>query len=101
MHQPFEYQFDWDPVKARLNHKKHGIPFERAAMIFNDPKALSTFDVDHSLSEERWITLGLDQSGIPLVVSHTFQSEGEHKAHVRIISARKATRKEIQDYKEV
>lgn len=73
MHQPFEYQFDWDPVKARLNHRKHGIPFERAAMIFNDP----------------------------IVVSHTFQLEGEHKAHVRIISARKATRKEIQDYKEV
>ncbi len=100
--QSFEYQMEWDPVKAHSNYTKHGITFERAASVFNDPRALSVFDETHSEYEERWITLGLDQGGVPVVVCHTFQHEqGHHKARVRIISARKATKKEIQQYKEI
>ena len=73
--------------------------FERAASIFNDPKALSIFDGKHSEQEERWITLGLDQNGVPIVVSHTWHEQGHFKVRVRIISDRKATRNEIQQYK--
>lgn len=99
MYQPLEYQFEWDPKKARFNYKKHGVTFERAATVFNDTRALSLFDEEHSFAEERWITLGLDQSGVSVVVCHTFRNkEGHHKARIRIISARKATRKEIQQY---
>ena len=102
MNQPSEYQFEWDPKKAEFNYKKHGVTFERAATVFNDPRALSLFDDRHSISEERWITLGLHQGGVPIVVCHTFrQEEGQHKARIRIISARKATKKEIQQYKEI
>jgi uncharacterized DUF497 family protein len=102
VHQPFEYQFEWDPVKARGNYNKHGITFERAASVFNDPRALSIPDEKHSEREERWIILGLDQGGVPVVVCHAFRyEEGHHKARVRIISARKATKKEVQQYKEI
>ena len=75
MQQPFEYHFEWDPAKARLNYKKHGIPFERAAFIFTDPRALSIFDESHSFGEERWVTLGVDQTETPIVVCHTFHEE--------------------------
>lgn len=102
MHPSFEHQFEWDSVKARFNYRKHGITFERAAAVFHDPRALSLFDEEHSSFEDRWITLGLDQGGVPVVVCHTFEhEEGHHKARVRIISARKATRREIQQYREV
>ena len=100
MHRPFEYQFEWDPVKARLNYRKHKIAFDRAATVFNDPRALSMFDDKHSDAEERWITLGLDQTGMLTIVCHTFLGSPEHRnARVRIISARKATKKEIHQYK--
>ncbi len=52
------YEFDWDPVKARQNLKKHGVSFERAARNFLDPCAISIFDEKHSASEDRWITIG-------------------------------------------
>ena len=58
MHKPYEYQFDWDPVKARSNAKKHRVTFERAATVFRDPGALSRYDADHSEYEARWVTLG-------------------------------------------
>ena len=99
MHKPYEYQFDWDPVKARSNAKKHRVTFERAAKVFQDPSALSQFDTEHNEYEDRWITLGLDTSGIPLVVCHTFQELGPRSAGIRIISARKATRTETKQYR--
>ena len=102
MHRPFEYQFEWDPAKARSNYSKHGVTFERAASVFNDSGALSLPDEKHSGREERWIILGLDQGGVPVVVCHTFRyDQGHRNARVRIISARKATKKEIQQYKEI
>ena len=98
MRKPFQYQFEWDPLKARQNVKKHGVAFERAATIFLDPHALSEFDEEHSRQEDRWITLGLDQTGALLVVCHTYREETESSARIRIILARKATRNEIRQY---
>ena len=94
----FQYQFEWDPVKARQNAKKHRITFERGATIFLDPNALSLFDEQHSEDEERWITLGLDHTGALLVICHTYREETENSARVRLISARKATKNETKQY---
>jgi len=98
--EPFEYQFEWDVRKARTNLKQHGIAFERAATIFLDPRALSEFDSEHSKTEDRWISMGLDQSGVLLVVCHTYREEKGSSARIHIISARKATKNEIKQYKE-
>jgi uncharacterized protein len=63
----FQYQFEWDPAKARQYTRKHRVTFERGATVFLDPNALSLFDEQHSEEEERWITLGLDETGVLLV----------------------------------
>lgn len=98
MDKQFQYQFEWDSIKARQNAKKHGITFERAATVFLDPEAASLFNDEHSQHEDRWITLGLDRIGALLVVCHTYQEETEASATIRIFSARKATRNEIKQY---
>lgn len=100
MAERFEYQFEWDTRKARTNLRQHNIAFERAATVFLDPRALSEFDSEHSEVEDRWITMGLDHSGIVLVVCHTYREEKGASARIRIISARKATTNEIKQYKE-
>jgi uncharacterized protein len=74
---PFQYQFEWDPVKARQNLKKHRLFFERAATIFLDPQALSEVNEENSRGENRWVTLGLDRTGMLLVVCHTYDEEAE------------------------
>jgi uncharacterized DUF497 family protein len=94
----FQFHFEWDPAKARQNARKHRVTFERGATVFLDPNALSLFDEQHSEEEERWITLGLDQTGALLVISHTYYEEAENSARVRLISARKATRNETKQY---
>ncbi|MBI3608598.1 MAG: BrnT family toxin [Nitrospirae bacterium] len=99
MKQQFQYQFEWDPAKARQNAKRHGVPFERAATVFLDPDALSEFDEEHSRGEDRWITLGVDRTGILLVVCHTYREERQSSARIRVISARKATRPEAGQYR--
>ena len=102
MERQFEHQFDWDPVKALRNAREHGVSFERAATVFLDPRAMSIFDDEHSEAEERWITLGLDRAGVLLVVCHTFREEKgagrEANAKVRLISARRADRREAAQY---
>ncbi|MBI2119270.1 MAG: BrnT family toxin [Elusimicrobia bacterium] len=95
----FEYIFEWDSVKAGINARKHQITFERAATVFKDPRVLSQFDVDHSQDEERWITLGIDHTGTPLVACHTFLEQGPTKFRIRIFSSRKATKNEIKQYR--
>jgi len=96
----FEYQFEWDPIKARQNLKEHRFSFERAATVFLDSHGLSISDSEHSQVEERWITMGLDRTGVVLVVCHTFRDETESSVLVRMISARKANRSEIRQYSE-
>ena len=84
----------WDPRKARSNFAKHGLAFEDAELVLSDPAALTVEDPD-ALSETRQITLGMDALGRVIVVVFT-----QRGSTARIISARKATRKEIRAYAE-
>lgn len=93
------YYFDWDPNKAKINLKKHRISFEQASTIFLDPRMISVFDTEHSEHEDRWATIGIDKNGILLVVIHTFQRLDTNCSRIRIISARKATKKETEQYR--
>ena len=95
-----QYEFDWDPVKARQNLQKHGVSFERAARVFLDPFAVSISDEPHSENEDRWVTIGAEANEVILIVIHTFRNMDAEVSLVRIISARKATREEAQQYHE-
>lgn len=94
------YYFDWDPNKAKTNLKKHRVSFGQASAIFLDPRMIAVFDSKHSEYEDRWATIGIDRNGILLVVVHTFQPLDADCCRIRIISARKATRIEIKQYRE-
>jgi uncharacterized DUF497 family protein len=94
------FNFEWDPVKARTNFEKHKISFENAATVFADPMTLTIFDVDHSEIEDRWITIGISGNGNIIVVVHTFKAINENNAIIRINSARKATKNEMRQYKD-
>jgi uncharacterized protein len=87
--------FEWDPGKARENRRKHRVSFPEAASVFGDPLALTYPDPDHSLAEQRFITIGLSSAGRVLIVSHADRNE-----NVRIISARKTTQSERKHYEE-
>jgi len=89
--------FEWDPLKNKTNFKKHGVLFENAVLVFKDKKALSIFDEVHSIKEERWLTLGMIPDIKILLVVHSYKKQ-ELKEVIRIISARKATKKESQQY---
>ena len=94
------YYFEWDPAKANQNILEHKVRFQRAAEVFKDPHAISIFDDEHSQDEDRWITIGKDNIGILLVVSHTFRKIEEESCRIRIISSRKATKNERKQYEE-
>lgn len=79
-------QFEWDPEKAQLNRRKHKVSFEEALTVFYDPLSATFNDKEHSVTEQRLITIGLSSQGRLLVVSHT-----ERREALRIISARRAT----------
>src|SRR4030043_1400067 len=96
-----QYNFEWDPYKAKQNLQKHKVSFERAAEAFLDPWAISIYNEEHSLDEDRWITVGKDQTNLILVVIHTFHEENIDNCRIRLISARKATKKEIKQYEGV
>lgn len=83
--------FEWDDHKNASNKRKHGVSFEDAQTVFFDENAIEFDDPDHSIQEERFILLGLSQSLKVLVVCHCYRS---NKSKIRIISARKATKKE-------
>jgi uncharacterized DUF497 family protein len=86
-------EFLWDPNKAAKNLEKHGVSFEEAATVFGDPLAVTYFDPDHSDDEDRFLTFGYSRDGVLLVVSHTDREDA-----TRIISARRATRRERKIY---
>ena len=94
------YNFEWDVIKAKQNIRVHKVSFQRAGMIFRDQHTISIFDDEHSQKEDRWITLGIDDSGILLVVSHTFREINASVCNIRIISARKAAKREVKQYEE-
>jgi uncharacterized DUF497 family protein len=93
------YNFEWDRNKARTNLSKHKISFENATSIFRDEQAISVADEEHSDSEERWLTIGMDEVTRTLVVIHTYISIDENNCNIRLISARKATKKEQEIYR--
>ena len=93
-----QYNFEWDPTKAKTNFRKHRISFERASEIFLDPFMLSVFDEAHSTNEDRWLTVGKDRNDVTIVVVHTFREIDSDNSTIRIISARRATKQEDKQY---
>ena len=87
--------FFWDDDKNISNKQKHGISFEEAQTIFFDENAIEFDDPDHSINEERFILLGLNQNFKVLVVCYCYRKDD---TEIRIITARKATKKEQKVY---
>ena len=88
-------EFEWDQSKAIANLKKHGISFEEAKTVFDNPLAVIFDDEAHSIDERREIILGHSQQNRFLLIAFT-----ERSSRIRIISARIATRKEREDYEQ-
>lgn len=88
-------RFEWNPAKAKANFQKHGVSFEEAQSIFYDESAIQFFDEDHSTEEERFLMLGMSSGARLLLVCHCERDRGNV---IRIISARKATKRESAFY---
>jgi uncharacterized protein len=88
-------QFEWDPLKAATNLKKHGVSFEEAKTVFDNPLAVIFDDEAHSIGELREIIIGHSQRNRLLLVVFT-----ERSGSIRIISTRLTTRKEREDYEQ-
>jgi len=87
--------FEWDDKKSKENFKKHGVSFEEAATVFGDPLSITIPDPKHSKTEDRFIIIGESIQRRTLVVVHV-----ERTDKIRIISARRATRREKKTYEE-
>lgn len=87
-------RFEWDPEKAALNLRQHGVSFEQGSTVFGDALEMTIHDPDHSEDEERWLTMGLSSDGQLLVVWHTHRGDDVY----RIIGTRRATPKERRTY---
>ena len=87
--------FSWDDRKNNANQKKHGVSFEEAQTVFFDENAIEYFDPDHSKEEDRYLMLGFSYRLRVLVVSYSLRKNGQE---IRIISARRATKKEQKFY---
>lgn len=88
-------QFEWDENKAASNLTKHGVLFEEAKTVFEDPLYIDFYDPDHSEDEERYLIVGESSQGRLLIVSYTEKGD-----FIRIISAREVTRTEQKVYEE-
>jgi hypothetical protein len=88
--------YEWDPKKATENLKKHRVSFDEAKTVFTDPFALTFDDPEHSVGEQRFITIGTSEKQRIVFLSHADRGDD----HVRIISARSATSTEAHDYQE-
>ena len=87
--------FKWDATKNKANQQKHGVSFEEASTVFYDPLAKLGHDPDHTDQEERYILIGHSNKNNLLFVVHVYKESADT---VRIISARKATKKEKSDF---
>jgi len=87
--------FEWDENKNRINQKKHGISFDEASSVFYDDLAILFDDPEHSQEEERFILLGMSEAANVCIVCHCYRAS---ETVIRIISARKATKKEEERY---
>lgn len=88
-------EFEWDPLKAEDNLKKHGVDFTEAATVFGDPLSITYSDPDHSLDEDRYIIIGSSSANRLLIVAHTDRDES-----TRLISAREVTSRERKLYED-
>ena len=88
-------QFEWDQPKATANLRKHGVSFEEAQSVFYDEFAIQFYDDEHSKEEERFLLLGMSDTARLLLVCHCEREAGDL---IRIISARKATKRESTFY---
>jgi hypothetical protein len=91
-----DIRFEWDDDKDAENQRKHGVSFDEAATVFADDYALLLDDPDHSEAEDRFVLLGLSAAIRILMVCHCYRESDEV---IRIISARKADRREQDDYR--
>nr|WP_200892322.1 BrnT family toxin [Aliterella atlantica] len=89
-------KFEWDERKARVNEQKHGVSFTEAETVFYDENARLLYDAEHSSEEDRYIMLGMSDSLLLLVVCHVYKEDEET---IRIFSARRANKREQQQYK--
>ena len=87
--------FEWDPTKAVQNLRKHGVTFEEAATAFADDLSITVPDPDHSVDEERFITVGSSSQDRLLMIAHA-----EREDIIRIVSARLLTPRERRQYEE-
>jgi uncharacterized protein len=87
--------FEWDEEKDLSNQRKHGVSFEEAKSVFNDPRSITIADELHSDEEDRYLDLGMSSRGRLVVVSYT-----ERAPNIRIISCRKATKSERKAYEQ-
>jgi uncharacterized DUF497 family protein len=87
--------FEWDDAKAESNERNHGVTFTQAMTVFADPLSITAYAPYHADDEDRFLTLGISVDGRLRVVSHTDRGD-----LVRIISARKASRRERKDYED-
>ena len=90
-----DIEFEWDERKSRENKRKHKVSFEEAQTVFLDENAIRFFDPDHSQDEDRFLMLGMSFTLRVLVVCHCYR---EDDSVIRIISARKADKREQSDY---
>jgi len=88
--------FEWDKQKALQNKQKHGISFAEAQTVFKDANARLSYDPDHSQNEDRYVLLGVSTVLRMLIVCHVYRQNDEL---IRIISDRKATKREQQQYR--
>lgn len=87
-------EFEWDETKHRENLRKHGVGFAEASSVFGDPFEVTIRDPDHSVTEQRFLSMGLSATGRLLVVSYVERTGGR----IRIISARETSHRERRDY---
>ncbi len=88
-------EFEWDPKKADINLRKHGVSFQEATTVFGDTLSITVFDSEHSIEEKRYIIVGRSHRDRLLMVLYT-----ERDDRIRIISTRSLTRKERKTYEE-
>jgi uncharacterized DUF497 family protein len=87
--------FEWDEEKARTNEAKHGVTFDEAKTVFNDPLAVTVADAERFMAERRWLDIGVSSAGRLLVVWYT-----ERRQRIRLIGCRVATKAERRGYEE-
>jgi uncharacterized DUF497 family protein len=95
-----QFQFEWNEIKAAANVRKHGVSFELASTVFYDPRILTTADLEHSETEERWFSIGSASNGAMLSIVYIWSESDPATTKIRLISAREATQTEIRHYEE-